>query len=138
MGEAPLRVVTMRARNSERGVRVNLWPAGGLPGRFTLRRELVVAGFCTRARVAFCCASWWWPASALEPVSLSVVQASGAISVHAQLVRVHIDISPGLPIRARAGAQGARRVAPNPLHRKVDAALIPTPSPRTRFPQFGT
>jgi hypothetical protein len=40
-----------------------------------------------------------------------VVQASGEISVHAQLVRVHSDISPGCPIRALAGAQGERPIA---------------------------
>jgi len=57
--------------------------------------------------------------------------------VHTQLVRVHSDISPRPPIRARRALKGKAR-RPNPLHRKVDTPLIPDPSPRTRFPQFGT
>jgi len=53
-------------------------------------------------------------------------------------VHVHNDISPGRPFAPSRALKGGRRVNPNPLHRKVDAPLIPTPSPRTRFPQFGT
>src|SRR2546425_13377670 len=49
----------------------------------------------------------WIFHAALIAAAFSGVQASGEISVRAQLVRAHNDISPS-PIRALAGAQGVR------------------------------
>jgi hypothetical protein len=46
--------------------------------------------------------------SALTFALLLVVQASGEISVHAQLVRVHSDISPGPHSRPRGRSRGER------------------------------
>jgi hypothetical protein len=72
----------------------------------------------------------WVTISALTTAVLLVVQASGEISVHAQLVRVHIDISPGGPLRALAGAQGvrlgtsltARTLGPVPVDRRQNGS----------------